>query len=247
MPAPKILYLDIETMAAKGYFWGGTRETDIIKVIRPSFVFSYAYQWAHERKIHFNGLPFYKFYKQNLENDYYLLKDLAKLMDEADIIIAHNGDNFDIRTIQGRFIRYNIPPPSPFKTIDTLKASRAQFKIESHRLDFLAQYLGIGKKLPHTGFDLWERCEKGEDAAWNMMERYNKHDIYLLREVYKIIRPFIKNHPNVTLWTDDRQACTTCGSKHIVKRGFGYKLTRKYQQWQCRDCGHYHTDTKCIK
>jgi len=246
MPEPKILFLDIETAPAIGYFWGHTHETDIIKVLRPSFMLSYAYQWMGNNKIHFRGLPDYKFYKHNPENDFYLLKDVAALMDESDIIIAHNGDNFDIRTIQGRFIRYNIRPPSPFKTIDTLKACRAQFKIESNRLDFVAQYLGIGHKLPNTGIDLWDRCVKTDPKAWQVMEKYNKHDIYLLKEVYEVIKPYIKNHPNVTLWTGDH-ACPTCGSKHIVRRGFGYKLTRKYQQWQCRDCGRYHSETKAVK
>jgi uncharacterized protein YprB with RNaseH-like and TPR domain len=246
MPAPKTLFLDIETAPAKGYFWGHTHETDIIKVIRPAFMLSYAYQWQGKEKIHFKGLPDYPLYKSNLENDFFLLKDVAALLDEADIVIAHNGDNFDIKVIQGRFIRYSIKPPSPFKQVDTLKQCRNLFKIESNQLNLVAEYLGIGHKIPHTGLELWERWMAGDPQAWVIMKRYNKHDIYLLKEVFEVIKPFIKNYPNVNLWTGDH-GCTVCGSKHIVKRGFGFKLTRKYQIWQCRDCGHYHTDTKAVK
>jgi hypothetical protein len=44
-------------------------------------------------------------------------------MDEADIICAHNGDAFDIKKINSRLITNGFKPPSPFKTIDTLKAA----------------------------------------------------------------------------------------------------------------------------
>lgn len=236
---PRVLFLDIETAPAKGYFWGKTYQTDIIKVLRPSFMLSYAWQWMEDNKIHFKGLPDYKFYKQNLENDFFLTKDLRELMNTADVIIAHNGDRFDIPTIQARMIRYNMQPASPFKTVDTLKAMKFNFKIESNRLNFAAQYLGIGEKLPHTGLDLWERCMSGDTKAWGVMEEYNRHDIYLLKEVYDRIKGYIKNHPDLSAYDFALRTCPTCRSNHVIKRGHGVNRISQYVEYQCRDCGKY--------
>lgn len=255
MNSPRVLFLDIETAPAVGFFWGHTYQTDIIKVLRPQFVLSYAYQWADEKKIHFRGLRDYPEYKTNLENDFFLLKDLQKLMDEADVIIAHNGDKFDIRVIQGRFIRYRIPPSSPFRTIDTLRVCQREFRIESNRLAFVADYLGIGTKLPHTGLDLWERCMKGEDEAWDTMEQYNVHDIYLLREVYNVIKPYIKNHPNLAIYKlphltpvpAEAPACPTCQSTHTKRVEPFVANARKYPQFKCNDCGKYWHGTSAFK
>lgn len=250
----KVLFLDIETAPAQGFFWGHVYETNVIKVNRPAFLLSYAWKWMGEKKIHFKSLRDYPLYKENLENDYYLLRDLRDLMDESNVIIAHNGDKFDIRVIQGRFIRYGIKPPSFFRTVDTLKVCQSQFKIESNRLNFVADYLGIGRKLPHTGLDLWERCMQGQDAAWDMMGRYNKHDIFLLEGVYDVIRPYIKNHPNLNLYTmpvpvdnEPVPPCPTCQSTHTKKRGIYTSNARHYQQYLCHSCGRNYHSNKCLK
>lgn len=239
---PKVLFLDIETAPAIGYFWGKTFQTDIIKVIRPMFLLSFAYQWQDENKINYIGLPdCTPHYKSNLENDFFLLKKLHALLDEADVVIAHNGDRFDLPSIQARFIRYNMKPPSPYKTIDTYLVCKREFKIESNRLNFVATFLGIGSKIPHTGLDLWERCMAGIEAAWEVMAKYNKHDIYLLREVYNIIRPYIKNHPDLSTYDFKvNRICPTCRSPHVVIRGYGVNAKSQYVQFQCRDCGKYH-------
>ena len=117
-----------------------------------------------------------------MDNDFFLVKDLRDLFDEADVLIAHNGDRFDIRKAQARMIRYNMKPPSRYQTIDTLKAARKHFQFDSSRLDALGQYLGLGRKLPTTGFNLWKRTMAGDRKAWAIMKRYNKHDVEILRE-----------------------------------------------------------------
>lgn len=237
---PRVLFLDIETAPAVGFFWGKTYQTDIIKVIRPSFMLSFAYQWQDKGAVKFVGLPeVTPHYEVNLENDFFLLKALHKVMDEADVIIAHNGDRFDLPTIQARFARYNMAPPRPYKTIDTYLVCKREFRIESNRLNFVAQYLGIGEKIPHTGLDLWERCMKGDTLAWGVMERYNKHDIYLLKEVYARIRSFIRNHPDLTVYDFADRTCPTCRSTHVNIRGYGMNAKSQYVMFGCVDCGKY--------
>lgn len=236
---PKILYFDIETAPSLGYFWGELFETDIVAVERPWFMISFSYKWLGEKKIYTKALNDYRSYHKHMEDDSKLVKDLYKILDEADVVIAHNGDKFDIRKTYARFIKHGLTPPSPFKSIDTLKAARRFFKFESNKLDALARYLGVGKKLAHTGFDLWRRCMTGDVHAWNKMKQYNRHDIVLLERVYKKLRPFITNHPNLDVY-QNIGACPACGSYHVQRRGKMVSQVRQYTRLHCEECGHWY-------
>src|ERR1035437_5750157 len=197
---PKICFFDIETAPSLGYFWGKLWETNIIDVQAPWYMLSFAYKWLGENKIHTRALPDYPIFKKDKENDKELVEDLHDLFDQADILIAHNGDRFDIRKTNARFIMQGLRPPSPYKTIDTLKAARRHFQFESNKLNDLGQYLKLGRKLPHTGFDLWKRCMTGEKAAWQTMRDYNARDVELLEKVYEKLKPYMTNHPDLGVY-----------------------------------------------
>ncbi len=241
MTEPRVCFVDIETSPSTGYYWDKMWETNIIKTTHPWFMLSYAWKWQGEKKVHVKALCDYPEYDANLDNDFFLVKDLRNLFDEADVLIAHNGDRFDVRKAQARMVAYSMKPPSRYQTIDTLKAARKYFKFESNRLNDLGQYLGIGKKLVHTGFDLWERTMRGDRKAWAMMKRYNKHDIELLEKVYEELRPWMTTHPNLELFHTPHMGalCPNCQSSHTKRRGTWYNKARKYVQHSCQDCGHW--------
>ena len=238
---PRVAVFDIENGPSLGYFWGKIWETSILRVEAPWYMLCFSYKWLGEKKVYTHALPDYPGYKKNKEDDRALLKDLHKLFDEADILIAHNGDRFDIRKTNARFVINGMLPPKPYKTIDTLKIARRLFHFESNKLGDLGQYFKLGKKLVHTGFDLWARCMRGEDKAWDLMRRYNRRDITLLERVYDRLKPYIVNHPNLGLYTErpDHPECPTCQSAHVVRRGFAVSRKRQYRQYHCMDCGSW--------
>lgn len=234
-------FFDIENGPSLGYFWGKLWETSILRVEQPWYMLSFSYKWLGEKKVYTHSLPEYPGYNRNPEDDSSLLRDLHKLFDEADVLIAHNGDRFDIRKSNARFIINGMTPPSPYKTIDTLKVARRYFHFESNKLNDLARYFGLGQKLVHTGFDLWARCMRKDPKAWDMMCRYNRHDIVLLEGVYQRLKPYMVNHPDLTLYTDkpDNPECPTCKSTHVTRQGFKVSRTRKYRQYKCQDCASW--------
>jgi predicted RNA-binding Zn-ribbon protein involved in translation (DUF1610 family) len=134
-----------------------------------------------------------------------------------------------------------MKPPSPYKTIDTLKAARKHFQFESSRLNDLGQYLGFGKKLPTTGFDLWERVMQGDLKAWHLMKRYNQRDVVLLEKVYMEFRPWMTTHPNLGIFKapQSKIPCPNCGSHDVRNKGSYTTSTRRYKQYGCRNCGHW--------
>lgn len=238
MTHPKIAFFDIETAPSLGWFWGKLWETDIIGVKSEWYIISFAYKWMGEDKVHFHALPDYKTFKRDKEDDRELLEDLRDLMDEADILIAHNGDRFDIRKARARFLMRGLKAPSPFKTIDTLKEARKIGNFDSNKLDHLAQAMGIGKKIPHTGFDLWKRCMLGDRRAWKQMKDYNIHDVHLLQKVYEKLKPYMLNHPDLRVY-DDAIGCPTCRSMKVERRGFAVSRKRKYRRYHCNSCGSW--------
>lgn len=175
-----------------------------------------------------------------------LTTELWKLFNEADILIAHNGDQFDIRKANARFAYYNLPPPSPYKTVDTLKVARKYFNFTSNKLDDLGNYLGYGRKLAHTGFHLWQGCMTGDPKAWKHMIQYNKRDMILLEQIYNHFLPWITNHPNTAILAD-HNGCPNCSSTNLQSRGTGITRSGKHQRYQCKDCGAWsHGPTKQV-
>jgi hypothetical protein len=186
-PGPRVAFFDIETAPIKGYTWT-MYEANVLSVERPTYLLSYAMKWAGQKTVHTRCLPDYKLYNKDKENDRELAKDLWKMMDEADVIVGHNGDAFDIKKANARFITHGLTPPSPSKTIDTLKIARRVFKFDSNKLDSIGGYLGVGRKLPHTGIHLWLGCMGGDPKSWRLMRRYNAQDVRLLEQVYLKVR-----------------------------------------------------------
>jgi DNA polymerase elongation subunit (family B) len=228
----KILLFDIESQPILGYTWG-MYEQNVLKVVEPWKMLCFAYKWLGEKKTHVVSLPMVKGEKE-------LIKELHKLFVEADIIVGHNGDNFDIKKSNAKFIEYNLTPPDPYKTIDTLKIARRFFKFDSNKLDSLGEQLGVGRKLKTGGFDLWTGCMSGDEKSWRLMQKYNKMDVILLEKVYLKLRPWIQNHVNLNVYTGEKTNCPSCGSKNIQRRGFSYNATGKQQRWQCMECFSWH-------
>lgn len=239
MPEPLIAFIDIETAPIEGFSWE-IYDTSLIHVVKPTYMLCFAVKWSHKKDVETFALCDYPDYAKDRTDDRLLVGDLWKVMDRADIIVAHNGDSFDIKKSNARFIVHGLPPPSPAKTVDTLKIARKHFRFDSNKLDNIGRYLGVGRKLPHTGKDLWLGCMAGDPKSWRVMRRYNAQDVRLLEAVYYKVRSWSSSHPDLRVWTG-RTGCPACKSQNIQCRGFNVAKSRKTQRTQCRDCGHWYS------
>ena len=237
MKKNKILLFDIETAPNLAYVWGKW-EQDVIAYEREWYMMTFSVKWLGEDKVSAYALPdFKKTYSKDKTNDKELLLKLREYLDEADIVIAHNGDDFDVRKTNARFIAHGILPPSPYKTIDTKKIAKRYFNFNSNKLTDLGEYLNVGKKLETGGFGLWKGCMEGDKEAWKLMVKYNKQDVVLLEEIYLKLLPWMTQHPNRAIFEGHEHACPNCSSHKVQARGFAYTRTMKYQRYQCTNCG----------
>jgi uncharacterized protein YprB with RNaseH-like and TPR domain len=229
---PRILFFDIETLPNVSYTWG-KYDQNVLKFVKQSCLATFAAKWQGDSNVLVKGLPDYKGYQPGSYDDRLLTKDLWNLFNEADILVAHNGDDFDIRVTQGRFLFHGFVPPSPFKTVDTKKVARRAFRFNSNKMDDLGEMLGLGRKIK-TDFELWEGCINGDLESWTKMKEYNVQDVILLEKVYNKMLPYMTQHPNFTM---GRTACPKCGSESIKFEVIQPAITRAYKLFRCLDCG----------
>lgn len=203
-------------------------------VIHDTFILSWAAKWLFDDKVMSGVL---KPKEATAKDDRRVVDGMWQLLDEADIVIAHNGSRFDIPKLNSRFLIHGYKPPMYYQVIDTLTAVRKVFGFSSNALDYLNMLLDIdGKK--ETNFQLWVDCYNGDKAALEKMVGYNLNDVVILEELYVRIRPWIKSHPNVGLYVDSGvEVCPTCGSDRLHWKGFYYTPAGRYESFRCKNCG----------
>jgi hypothetical protein len=240
----KILLLDCETAPAKVYTWGlYDQNIGINQIVDDGYVLCWCAKWLGEKEVMSDALINHtETFTKNRRDDSQIAKSIWCLLGEADIVVTHNGNDFDLKWMNTIFVKNGLKPQTGYKSVDTFIEVKKKFRFISNKLDFICRKLELGQKISTGGFELWEECMRGVKSSWAKMVRYCKHDVLLLEKLYRTIRPFI-THPNMTLYQDGELACPNCAKKNFIKRGFHYSGTAKFQRFVCNVCGRYFTDT----
>ena len=232
----KVLILDIETAPISAYVWGIWNQNVHLPQIKTDwFCLTWAAKWLFEDKVYSAKLKPDEVANQD---DKRIMEGIWKLVNEADIVIAHNAEKFDIPKLNSRFILNGLNPPLPYQVIDTLRHIRRQFGFTSNKLDYVNKLLNLERK-KETSFELWDNCMKGDRKALKEMEDYNVQDVRILEETYLQIRPWIKPHPNMGLFILDEteHRCPSCGSSELQEQGKCYNTSANiYELFRCDNC-----------
>lgn len=236
----KRLYFDIETSPNIGFFWQSGYKLNIgyQNILKERSIICICYKWEGDKEVH--GLTWDK-----KQNDKKMLQDFIKVVDSADELVGHNGDKFDLAWIRTRCLFHGIQMFPKYTTIDTLKVARSKFKFNSNRLNYIADFLGIGQKIK-TDFDLWKDIAlKNDLKAMDKMVKYCKMDVILLEKVHQHLSTHIpaKTHYGVR-FGEDRGSCTNCGSDELIKHANRVLASgTKKIVYRCNTCNHYITKT----
>ncbi len=232
----KRMFFDIETSPNVGYFWrtGYNLTIPTENIIDERKIICISYKWETDDNIHTLTWDENKCDKQ-------MLIDFIEQANKADELIAHNGDRFDIKWIRTRCIFHRVPMFPNYKTLDTLKKAKSGFNFNSNRLDYIAQFLGVGAKVKHSGFDMWKNVMKNDKKALKEMVNYCEGDIIVLEDVYFTMQNYIKqNTHNGVINNNLKYSCPTCGSEHssLVKNNVTAMGTIK-RLMECEDCNYH--------
>lgn len=244
---PKILIFDTETAPMRAYVWNRWKQNiSLDATISEWFMLCWSAKWLYSGEILGDRLTGKE---AKAEDDSRIMKSLWKLIDEADIVIAHNAKKSDIPWMNARFVVNNLLPPKPYIVVDTLEVAKKNFGFSSNKLDALAGYFKIPHKMD-TDFKLWKRCCDGEEDALEYMSEYNKKDTAILELVYLKLRPWVKGGPNISVFFDDDSlVCSTCGSEDLeeLTGQYYYTSVNKYPLYRCKNCGAITRGRKSIK
>jgi hypothetical protein len=246
LTSPKILFWDIETGFNKTAIFGlGKRWVPHTAVLQERYIICAAFKWlGKDETFAVSLLDDLDKFVADPTDDYLTVTRMHSVLSEADAIVAHYGDNFDIKFFNTRALAHGLDPICNVIQIDTCKMAKAKFMFNSNKLDYLGSFLGLGKKIK-TDEQLWHDCLMGKPSAVEEMVAYNIEDVNLLERVYLKLRPFLPARMNFNIF--DRDACPKCGHTHVQKRGFQYTLVCKYQRYKCMGCGGWFRGGKAIK
>jgi hypothetical protein len=235
----KVLLLDCETAPILGYVWGlWENNVALNQIAKDWHLLSWSAKWLNAPASEILYMD--QRNAKKIEDDSRILKGMWKLLDQADVVITHNGISFDARKLNARFIQNGMKPPSSYKHLDTKRMASRHFAFTSNKLEYIADKLNVKyKKKKHTkfpGFELWRECLAGNQEAWDEMETYNKYDVLVLEELYHKLVPW-DGGVNLSLYSDAVvETCHNCGGAPI-KWGFYYTAAAKYQRYKCAECG----------
>lgn len=226
------LFFDIETSPCVGWFWrpGYNLNLDYNNILDNAKIICICYKWEGSAKT-------YSLTWDSKKSDKKMLQDFIKVLNQANEVIGHNSDKFDIKWIRTRCLIHGIDMMPEYTSIDTLKEARKGFNFPSNRLDSIGRYTGVGKKIKTTG-ELWyDTCFKNDRKALDKMVRYCIQDVVLLEKVYKKMHNFIK--PKYRFDTD-KNGCPRCGSEDLRLRANKISAAgTRFKQMQCHSCGTY--------
>lgn len=226
---PRILCFDIESAGVNAL------NADL------GFVIIFGYKWIGEKQAHSIVID-----EDSLKkfDDRKLLKQASKLLNEADLTVAHFGSVFDRRFIQGRLLINNLPPIPPTRMRDTCMISRSVAKFSSNRLKHLAKILKLRhRKLENNWPTAWFKVMQGDMKALAGLAHYCEGDVLALEELYLRLSSFDNAHPRIHFG----QVCPRCGSKHIQYRGLALVNNKRYRRFQCQRCNKWGRETSAVK
>lgn len=232
------LFADIETSPNIVLSWrlGFKINLSPDNLLKERAIVCIGYKWEHAKKAEV-------IVWDEKQDDKAMLRQFMEVANQADEIVMHNGDRFDLPWIRTRCLLHGIPTYPKYKTIDTLQWARRNFYFNSNRLDYISKFLGVGGKLK-TEFGLWKSVSLDNDrTALARMARYCKHDVAILEKVYTQLAAHVshKTHVGVSAGLD-KWTCPHCGGTNVAKNKTRVTAAGTVQhQMRCKDDGRSYT------
>lgn len=232
----KRLFFDIETSRYLVESWriGSKVNLNYQDVVELPKIICISYKWEGEDKVH------HLHWDKN-QCDKKMIQKFSKVLNEADEVVAHNGDNFDIKTIRGRAVYHRVKMKPKYRSYDTLKKSRASFNLPNHKLDTIAKYLGVGAKYQHRGLVMWQEVMAGDKEALKEMIEYCDIDVVILESVYRVMKNYTSLNTHEGVHDGGmKYSCKSCGEDEMLnlnKNNVTPSGTIK-REMKCLSCGY---------
>jgi len=241
MPKVKRLFIDIEVspnivLAFRAGYEQTIRPESIILERK---IICIGFKWEGERK-----RTVIRWDKD--QDDTKLLKQFAAVSKEADEIIAHFGDRYDLPFIRTRCLILGLDPLPLYKTIDTKAWASKYFYFNSNKLDYISKVLGYAGKEKMELDDWRDILMRNDPKKLNKMCHYCGIDVVRLEQVYHKMKHCVKpkSHTGVMMGLE-KWTCPWDGSKNVRLSKTRVTAAGTVQrQMVCLDCKRYYVITE---
>lgn len=240
-----IMLFDLEVSPNLGWFYG-QYDTTPVKIEQPPILLAMSWKWLGDKGKP-NGCIISDFRQLDKFDDSGMVRKLWELLDEAKIVVAHNGKRFDEKMANAFFLRHNMRPPRPYQSFDTLQTARKYFKFDNNKLDYLGKLLVGEGKTEITYGNCWDKMINGTPKEkrkfGHLMDVYCRNDVEVLEKIYYKLLPWATNHPNVALAAGVDFVCPRCGNdaKFKIKAYRRTGVQVNAVQYECLHCHSFVT------
>lgn len=215
----KILFVDIES-------------SDLAADI--GHIICIGYKWANEPKAHVMSILDYPGKFAN--DDKLLLKAFEKVYNQADIVVHHFGEYFDIPFLQTRRLIHGLHPMPETTMVDTWRICKKRLKFGSNRLQRVLEVLGCPIEKTPVKLSVWSLARLGHKKSIDYVIDHCLKDILVLEWVYNKIKSVWTPHPALVINSDDKY-CRFCKEYSGISNGFRPAKTHVYRRMGCKKCG----------
>ena len=248
MRSPNVLILDIETAPMVAYIWDPKVDYVPASQIKTDrYVMAWGAKWLGQPE---SSTKYRDQRGLGPLQDKGILMDLWPLLDKADIVISYNGESFDVRRINSRYMQLGIKPPSPFRHFDVMKLHKRVADHSYNTLDYVSSHINVKRKKLHhddfPGMSLWTECLAENKKAWASMKKYNIHDVLSTEENAILTLAWAPEaFPEFFPVSDKALNCGRCGWVGHMRPTHS-KLSNKaeYLQYRCSNCGGFQKGKK---
>lgn len=201
-------------------------------------VFCTAWKELGSSEIHIVKITDFGHFKKDVTEDYYVIEESIRQLSQADVLVGWYSSRHDVPLLNSRALYHRLPTLPPIPHIDGWRVARNHLKLRSNRLDNVSHFLGVSEKTRLDG-RIWRKAQAGYLEALDYIYDHCLQDVWVLEDVYNLLRPVIKDHPNINLITGEAKACPACGSIHLTRRGSRIAGASIKQRYRCDECGYW--------
>ena len=173
-----------------------------------------------------------------------LLTKFNEIASNYDLLLAHNGQGFDIKELRTAIALRGLNFAwNDTHCLDTLRDWRRTFRMPSNRLDAVAKMLGVGRKNP-VNIDHWIKATQGDLKALKEMDKYCRVDTEIMQKCHERLDPYVKpsqsclNRKSMD-YAPYPTKCSGCDNTDkllFIKHGFYSYKCKPRQKYLCKVC-----------
>jgi uncharacterized protein YprB with RNaseH-like and TPR domain len=126
-------------------------------------------------------------------NDKHTVEQISRELQKHDVLVAHNGNRFDVPFLRTRCLRWDLPTFPAMKLVDPMRIFFNKFRLRRNSLANISDYLGVKARKTPLDMSVWmDAMQNGTIASMDLIVEHCMADVDVLEAVLNKVMPFVK-------------------------------------------------------